>query len=154
MCIALCTIVAHNIAQNRPDNFPSCPPDNHHCSDVYLRERGDQSDMVWNMCSPLLPSIPASDQSLWTTVVRRWVGTVTDWYQNQMLSYYVSRMPVCPSACRWHRTIMHAREWRRYKRQVQQFSAGFNGQSMKNLDPWHHPCYNWIYVITMRDITE
>ena len=37
--IALCTIVAHNIAQNRPDNFPPYPPDNHHCSDdVYLRE--------------------------------------------------------------------------------------------------------------------
>ena len=32
MCIALCTIVAHNIAQNRPDSFPSSPPDNHHCS--------------------------------------------------------------------------------------------------------------------------
>ena len=27
VCIALCTIVAHNIAQNRPDNFPSYPPD-------------------------------------------------------------------------------------------------------------------------------
>ena len=39
--IALCTIVAHNIAQNRPDNFPSYPLDNHHCSDdVYLREGG------------------------------------------------------------------------------------------------------------------
>jgi len=39
VCIALCTIVAHNIAQNRPDNFSSYPPDNHHCSDdVYLRE--------------------------------------------------------------------------------------------------------------------
>ena len=39
VCIALCTIVAHNIAQNRPDNFPSYPPDNHHCSDdVYLRD--------------------------------------------------------------------------------------------------------------------
>jgi len=23
VCIALCTIVAHNTAQNRPDNFPS-----------------------------------------------------------------------------------------------------------------------------------
>jgi len=43
VCIALCTIVAHNIAQNRPNNFPSCPPDNHHCSDdVYLREWGLQ----------------------------------------------------------------------------------------------------------------
>jgi len=41
MCSSLCTIVTHNTAQNRPDNFPSCPPDNHHCSDdVYLRERG------------------------------------------------------------------------------------------------------------------
>jgi len=39
VCIALCTIVAHNIAQNRPDNFPSYPLDNHYCSDdVYLRE--------------------------------------------------------------------------------------------------------------------
>jgi len=39
VCIALCTIVAHNIAQNRPDSFPPYPPDNHHCSDdVYLRE--------------------------------------------------------------------------------------------------------------------
>ena len=41
VCSSLCTIVAHNTAQNRPDNFPSCPPDNHHCSDdVYLREIG------------------------------------------------------------------------------------------------------------------
>jgi len=32
-------IVAHSTAQNRPDNFHSYPPDNHHCSnDVYLRE--------------------------------------------------------------------------------------------------------------------
>jgi len=27
VCIALRTIVAYNIAQNRPDNFPSYPPD-------------------------------------------------------------------------------------------------------------------------------
>ena len=41
VCIALCTIAAHNIAQNRPHNFPSYPLDNHHCSyDVYLREGG------------------------------------------------------------------------------------------------------------------
>jgi len=41
VCIALCTIVSHNTAQKRPDNFPSCPPHNHHCSDdVYLREGG------------------------------------------------------------------------------------------------------------------
>jgi len=42
VCIALCTIVAHNIVQNRPDSFPPYPPDNHHCSDdVYLREGGN-----------------------------------------------------------------------------------------------------------------
>jgi len=41
VCIALYTIVAHNIAQNRPDNFPSYPQGNRHCSDdVYLREGG------------------------------------------------------------------------------------------------------------------
>ena len=41
VCIALCRIVVHNIAYNRPDNFPSYPPDNHHCSDdVSLREGG------------------------------------------------------------------------------------------------------------------
>jgi len=45
VCIALCTIVAHNIAQNRPDNFPSYPLDNHHCSDdVYLREGGNDDE--------------------------------------------------------------------------------------------------------------
>ena len=44
VCSSLCTIVAHNTAQNRPDNFPSCPPDNHHCSNnVYLREGGNQN---------------------------------------------------------------------------------------------------------------
>ena len=26
VCIALCTVIAHNTAQNRPDNFPSYPP--------------------------------------------------------------------------------------------------------------------------------
>ena len=49
VCSSLCTIVAHNTAQNRPDNFPSCPPDNHHCSnDVYLRERGDMAYRSYN----------------------------------------------------------------------------------------------------------
>ena len=39
MCIALCTIAAHNIAQNRPDH--------HHISDdVYLREGGSESGNI------------------------------------------------------------------------------------------------------------
>ena len=42
VCIALCTIVAHSIAQNRPDNFPCYPLDSDHCSDdIYLME-GEQ----------------------------------------------------------------------------------------------------------------
>ena len=45
---ALCTIVARNTAQNRPDNFPSYPPDNHHSfDDVYLRE-GEHSIVTSN----------------------------------------------------------------------------------------------------------
>ena len=56
VCIALCTIVAHNIAQNRPDNFPSYPLDNHHCSgDVYLRGMG-----VIFFRSPESIALPAS----------------------------------------------------------------------------------------------
>jgi len=49
VCIALCTIVAHSIAQNRPDAFPSYPLDDHHCSDdVYLREGGGLADeLIW-----------------------------------------------------------------------------------------------------------
>ena len=52
VCIALCKIVAHNIAQNRPDSFPPYPPDNHHISDdVYLREMQDpkncQKGAIW-----------------------------------------------------------------------------------------------------------
>ena len=51
VCIALCTIVAHNIAQNRPDNFLSYPKDNHHCSDdVYLREGDD--NIRYNFSQP------------------------------------------------------------------------------------------------------
>ena len=40
VCIALCTIVAHNTAHSRPDNFPSYPPDNHHCSDDVCSREG------------------------------------------------------------------------------------------------------------------
>jgi len=60
-CSSLCTIVAHNTAQNRPDNFPSCPPDNRHCSDEWYlfegkgmrykldsMEQSVNSHAVWN----------------------------------------------------------------------------------------------------------
>jgi len=52
VCIALCTIVAHNIAQNRPDSFPPYPPDDHHSSDdVYLREG---VCVIWSELTPLV----------------------------------------------------------------------------------------------------
>ena len=61
VCSSLCTIVAHNIAQNRPDNFPSCPPENHHCSDdVYLRKRvfltRKYTVRVWGLLDLWLPA--------------------------------------------------------------------------------------------------
>ena len=76
LCMALCTIVAHNIAQNRPDNFPSYPPDNHHRSDdVYLREGGQTplnvpihvgaSTFPCNTCS-LDPLDSASETASWS----------------------------------------------------------------------------------------
>ena len=52
VCIALCIIVAYNIAQNRPDSFPPYPPDNHHCSDdVHLREGGPQNRKYITYCT-------------------------------------------------------------------------------------------------------
>ena len=39
--------MVHNTAKNRADNFPSYPPDNHHCSDDdYLTEGGDLEEPV------------------------------------------------------------------------------------------------------------
>ena len=44
MCVALCTTVVHNTAQNSSANFHSYPPDNHHSSDdVYWRGGGTQA---------------------------------------------------------------------------------------------------------------
>ena len=42
VCIALCTIVAHNIAQNRPDSFPPYPPDNHPAPMMSIWGKGEE----------------------------------------------------------------------------------------------------------------
>jgi len=53
--VALCTTVAHNTTQNRPDNFPSYTPDNHHCSDdVYLREGARSTTCVKKFHIPVI----------------------------------------------------------------------------------------------------
>jgi len=41
VCVPLCTTVIHNTAQNSSDDFPSYPPDNHHCSSL-LPAGGDR----------------------------------------------------------------------------------------------------------------
>jgi len=65
VCIALCTTVGHNIAQNRPDNFPSYPLDNHHCSDdVYLREGGRTDAGTALMAVPASSAVPSSVRHL------------------------------------------------------------------------------------------
>jgi len=47
---ALCTIAAHNTAENRPHNLPSYPADNYHCSDdVSLREGGTPAKDSWDV---------------------------------------------------------------------------------------------------------
>ena len=71
--IALCTIVAHNIAQNRPDSFPPYPPDDHHCSDdVYLREGGRKSARFNDKCSSYLAQVRRlSTRSCWVVEVLR-----------------------------------------------------------------------------------
>ena len=74
VCTVLCTIiVAHNIAQNRPDNFPSYPPDNHHCSDdVHLRKGGLSYTKV--VCEDVCYC--SRHQSLVTVAFRRCVQIV------------------------------------------------------------------------------
>jgi len=66
VCIAPCTIVAHDIAQNRPDNFPSYPPDNHHCSDdVYLRDAISQPKHTYIMDNEIYAiEIMSNDKTL------------------------------------------------------------------------------------------
>ena len=87
VCVSLCTIVAHNIAENRPDNFPSCSPDNHHCShDVYLREGGMHQHVEVHMSNGLgrqtgdLLIRPSSSDSLEGRDATLYVGrSDTDW---------------------------------------------------------------------------
>jgi len=63
VCIALCTITAHNTAQNIPDNFPPYPPDNHHCSDdVYLREGEARKITVNRVNTPSKMSTNSSER--------------------------------------------------------------------------------------------
>ena len=72
VCIALCTTVAHNIAQNRPDSFPPYPPDNHHISDdVYLREGGSphtDGSVVFARAPICIPYIEAKNWLPWTSL--------------------------------------------------------------------------------------
>jgi len=62
VCIALCTTVTHNIAQNRPDNFLSYPPDNH----LHKQKNARKMQPVQNdQCSHW--ALASHVQLLWTT---------------------------------------------------------------------------------------
>ena len=91
VCALHCAIVAHNIAQNRPDNFPPYPPDNHHCTDdVYLREAGGSTTNYWP----------------------RWVLCWL-WYHRHPLVFEVEHSIMCRSSpCCWcRRPWLHGRGW-------------------------------------------
>jgi len=89
VCIALCTIVAHNIAQNRHDNFPSYPPDNHHCSDdVYLREEG----CILVAGEPFMLKLCSADVKEWTFF---WFGCKTRTFRGLSANVCVCRAHLC-----------------------------------------------------------
>ena len=98
VCIALCTIVAQNIAQNRPDSFPPYPPDNHHSSDdVYLREGGS---------SPAYNVMNTFGDRQWKCVDSRWYMSHKLVYRHS-LSIQVQWQPSPWLSIRWIRSIIY-----------------------------------------------
>ena len=106
VCIALCTTVVHNIAQNRPANFPSYPPDNHHCSDdVYLSEGGRDESLSWWLVDP-----PDRDPGCAAAVTYRW-WWVAEWTQQCVLR-------CCTEPCsrtRWLHSTLTTASWGRMR---------------------------------------
>ena len=99
----------HNVAQNRPDDFPSYPSDNHHCSnDVYLREGGagksvNSATMTPNNLQKLLftdlPQLPSGPWkiSLQSNAIKsfcvlsyrnKWAGPCIAGYLCRFLEWY------------------------------------------------------------------
>ena len=109
MCIALCTIVTHSIAQNRPDSFPPYPPDNHHCSDDDGRGDGPiASHVAWEV------QIPHGKGQFW------WIGAPIVKYRHFLLSCAKTAEPIHLPFRLWTRvaegctcSIIFAR-WRQY----------------------------------------
>jgi len=88
VCIARCTIVAHNIAQNRPYNFPLYPPDNHHCSDdIYLREGGRHLAIMHVQDNPLCSALKQEETPLKCNATIFCRDNIIHWW----LIYYSSR---------------------------------------------------------------
>jgi len=99
MCVH--RIVAHNIAQNRPDSFPPYPPDNHHCSDdVYLREGGGRrrtSCCISDWKTSATCCITTLTNAIWhqqqqqlhhhITITVRHTGSAATWCNNVAKSY-------------------------------------------------------------------
>jgi len=84
MCVcalhcAVCTIVAHNTAWNRPNNFPSYLPDIHNCSDDVFWGKGDV--ITWGFLQTGCYSWhPVSGRALKGTKHNVWVNSSDLYY--------------------------------------------------------------------------
>jgi len=64
VCALHCAQLLRTILQNRPDNFPSYPPDSHHCfDDVYLMEGGCLTMPSQTTCASALPGKTGKDKN-------------------------------------------------------------------------------------------
>jgi len=101
VCIALCTIVAHNIAQNRPDSFPPYPPDDHHSSDdVYLREGGPTKQNLYAQVHTEWPAYSQPTQSAEGILCLQFTvhsATTTMLFSSCYITYFTTRLAICIS---------------------------------------------------------
>ena len=85
MCISLWSTVVHNTAQNSSDNFPSYPPDNHHCSDhVYCRgggrfDRTPACDRQTDTETQQIPHYAHASSGKKRQVACIWPASVSEW---------------------------------------------------------------------------
>jgi len=110
VCIKLCTIVAHNIAQNRPDSFPPYPPDDHHSSDdVYLREGGGEiNSKLLQYITQTLKSVVTDYSTLFITIILkrhecRFKSAII-WYNRNTLMcnlLLLNKTPICIRVKKW-----------------------------------------------------
>ena len=124
MCALHCAQLLQNIAQKRPDNFPSYPPNNHHCfDDVYLRE-GDgavrnveaENEVKFVVFRPLqrhcqtipvkidtksIPSVHNSARQTWDVIDEHGYGSHQNSKFDQIFSFLLAGRRYRPSMVRF-----------------------------------------------------